>query len=73
MRINIKVKADCSFESIEEISSNNYKINLKSKPENNKANLELIKILSKYFKVDISKIKIIKGKTSKNKIVDVDC
>jgi hypothetical protein len=73
MRINIKVKTDCSFESIEEISNNNYKINLKSKPENNKANLELIKILSKYFKVDISKIKIIKGKTSKNKIVDVDC
>jgi hypothetical protein len=73
MKINIKVKTDCPFEDIEKISDNNYKIKLKSKPENNKANLELIKMLSKEFKIDISKIKIIKGKTSKNKIVNIDC
>jgi len=66
MKISVKVKTGCKKQDI--IEGGALKVNLKSQPENNKANLELVKVLSKYFK---KKVKIVKGFTSKNKIVEV--
>ena len=68
MIINIKVKPSSGKQEIEKISNNQYLINLKNPPEDNKANLELIKILKKHFKRNI---KIIKGQKSKNKIIEI--
>jgi len=68
MILNIKVKTSSGKQEIKEISNNQYTISLKSPPEDNKANLELVKLLKKHFKKDI---KIIKGKKSKNKIIEV--
>ena len=45
---------------------NAYRIAVKAKPEHNKANIELIKFLKKALKKDI---KIIRGFTSKEKII----
>lgn len=47
---------------------NAYRIAINTKPENNKANIELIKFLKKALKKDI---KIIRGFTSKEKIIRV--
>jgi uncharacterized protein (TIGR00251 family) len=41
-------------------------------PENGKANQAIIKILSGYLKIPKSKMKIIKGQTSKSKIVKIE-
>lgn len=49
-----------------------YIIKLKSLPKNNKANIELIKLLSKHFNVSQKNIKIKHGLTNKNKIVEVN-
>ena len=68
MIINIRVKANSKKQEIKKLSKKNYLINLKQPPENNKANLELIKLLKKHLKEDI---KIIKGHRSKNKVVKV--
>ena len=68
MIINIKVKPSSEKQEIKELSNNHYTISLKNPPENNKANLELVKLLKKHFKKDI---KIIKGKKSKNKIIEI--
>lgn len=48
------------------------KIKLKAVPEKGKANTELIKFLAKHFKTAKSNIQIIKGKTNKNKIVEIN-
>lgn len=45
---------------------NLYKINIKAKPEHNKANIELIKFLKKYFKKEVE---IIRGLKSRNKVI----
>ena len=42
-------------------------IHIRSKPEKNKANLEIIKELSKKY----GKCRILKGKKSKNKILEI--
>jgi len=68
MIININVKPNSRKAEIEKIDDGNYIIKLKSSPENNKANLELIKILKKYFEKEV---KIKSGFTSRKKVVEV--
>jgi uncharacterized protein YggU (UPF0235/DUF167 family) len=72
MKINVKVKTNSSYEKIEKISDNSFYVYLKSEPKNNLANTELIKIFSKYFNINPEKIKISFGKTSKNKILEIN-
>ena len=71
MKLKIKVVPNSSEQSIEKISEKELKIKLKSVPEKNKANKELLKIISEYFKISTNKIKISKGLFSKNKIVEI--
>ena len=66
MLINIKVKPNSGRQEVEEISSGEYKVYLKSVPENNKANEAIISYLEK---LSGKKAKIIKGKTSKKKTI----
>ena len=51
---------------------NSFKAYLHSAPENNKANLELIVLLSKKIKIPKSNITIIKGDKSRNKKVQFE-
>lgn len=68
MIIKIKVKPNSREQKIEKISDNEFKIHLKEKAENNKANLELLKLLRREFK---KPARIIKGLKSKNKLVEI--
>ncbi len=71
--IKVKVATNSSTESVEfDKESNIYKIRLKASPVNFKANEELIRVLSKYFKVKKAFLKIIKGQTSKNKTIKIE-
>lgn len=65
--MNIKVKLNSGEQSVEKKKESFLLVYLKSPPENNKANLELIKILKKYFGRDI---RIKSGFKSKNKVVE---
>ncbi|MBS3125941.1 DUF167 domain-containing protein [Candidatus Woesearchaeota archaeon] len=47
---------------------NTYLIHLKARPENNKANIELLKFLKKHFRKEVS---IVSGFTSKKKIIEL--
>jgi len=47
-------------------------VSLKSKPERGKANRELIERLADYFGTGKDKIRIISGRTSNKKLVEVD-
>jgi len=66
MIIKVKVKSGSRQQTIKKISEENYKINLKERAEDNKANLELLKLLKKEFG---KQPRILKGRTSKNKII----
>ena len=69
MLIKVKVKTHSGEQAVENLSENMFSVKLKESPENGKANLELIKILSKYFK---KKVKIKSGFTSRNKVVEIE-
>ncbi|MCK4649644.1 DUF167 domain-containing protein [Candidatus Pacearchaeota archaeon] len=69
MRLNIKVCPNSSRQEIQtDINGKIQKVFLKKPAKENKANIELEKLLSKYFK---AKVKIIKGHTSKTKTIEV--
>ena len=54
-----------------EISKNQITIGIESKPIKGEANKEIIKKLSKHFKIPISSIQIKSGQKSKRKIVEI--
>jgi uncharacterized protein (TIGR00251 family) len=68
MKINIKVKPNSNKS---EFLEKQRIVFLKSRPENNQANIELIKLLKKHFKA--SEVKIIKGLKSREKILEIEC
>ncbi len=68
MRIKLKVFPNSGKQKIIKISDDEYKVYLKKPARRNKANEELLKLLSKHF---AKSVKLIKGKTSKNKLVEV--
>lgn len=72
MRIYLSVVANSSQRKIEKMANGNYKINLKAVPEKGKANKELLGLLADYFEVPKNQIKIIGGKTSSRKIVEIN-
>ena len=67
MQIGVLVKTNSKKESIEE-TKNGYIVSVKEKAENNKANLVVVKLLSKYFK---KKVFIKSGLRNKRKIISV--
>jgi len=54
-----------------EVTKNEILINLMSQPIKGEANKELIKLLSKTLKIPKSKISIIKGEKSRQKIIKI--
>lgn len=53
------------------VDGNEITISIKSQPKGGRANLELIKKLAEHFGVSKDEIRIISGKTSKKKLVEV--
>jgi hypothetical protein len=53
-------------------SSGHIKCRLKNKPEGGKANEELIKMISKAIGISIGCFKILRGATSRNKLIKID-
>lgn len=71
MIIHVKVKPNSSKIDIQSFGENQYLVYLKESPENNKANLELTKVLAKHFKIPPKDIKLKFGKKNSHKILEI--
>jgi uncharacterized protein len=71
MIIKIKVRPNSDKQETKKINDLEYYVNLKERVEDNKANIELLKLLKRYFNNEFQNIKIIKGKTSRKKIIEI--
>lgn len=61
-----------SKQRISEVSPENFKVWVHSAPEKGKANEEVIELVSEYFKVSPSRVKLIKGEHSRTKTLAID-
>jgi len=70
MRTTIKVILNAKEESVE-LKDGVLVVRVNKVPENGKANEAVVKLLAKHFKVAKNQVKIIRGLTGRNKIVEI--
>ncbi|MCX6718461.1 MAG: DUF167 domain-containing protein [Candidatus Staskawiczbacteria bacterium] len=71
MKIFVKAKPCAREEKVEKIDENNYVVSVKEPPLKGKANEAIRNALAVYFKTASSKIKIVSGYSSRNKIIEI--
>ncbi len=72
MLVKVRVFPGSKKEKITKTTDNSFEIKIKEKPERGEANKKLILVLSSYFKIPQSKVRLIKGFRQRNKIFKVD-
>lgn len=72
MNISVKVKPNSKAEKVEKISDAEFLLSVKSAPKENKANKAAVELLSEYLDIPKSRITIIRGHRSSNKIISID-
>lgn len=70
-RIYVKVQVKAKKNEVKKIDNEHYKIFTTAVPENGKANNVIIGLLAEFLHVGKTKIKIVKGATSKEKIFEI--
>jgi len=71
MKIFVKAKPNAKEEKVEKISDNDYIVSVKEPPMKGKANEAIRNALAVYFKTASSRIKIVSGFSSRNKIIEI--
>ncbi len=71
MYIKIKVIPQAKKSGIIKLDENHLKVKLLSPPIRYRANKELIELLADYYGINKSAIKIIKGKRSREKFIEI--
>lgn len=70
MKYLISVKLKAKTERVEETESG-FIVHINAPPEKGKANEAIIRLLARYFNVPRSRIRIIRGRTSRMKLVEI--
>ena len=71
MKIFVKVKLRAKEPKVEKIDKTHFLVVVKEMPIEGKANAAVEKAIAKYFKTAASNVRIISGRTSRQKVVDV--
>lgn len=71
-QVKVKVVPNSKKAKVEQTEGGVLKVNVDAPAKEGKANKRLVEILAKYFSKQKSSIRIVKGWTSKNKVVDID-
>lgn len=72
MKIFVTVRTGVEKASVEKIGAARFKVSVKARPEKGKANEAVIRALGKYFGLPSSRLKIISGRASRQKIILVE-
>ena len=70
-KILVHVVPNSRANDVREISDNIIKVKIAAPPIDGKANKELIKVLSKHFRIQKSKVIILKGVASDKKVIGI--
>ncbi len=72
MRISVKVHTKSSQQKVVKGFDEKYDVYLRQAPVDNKANKALVEILAEYFDIKKRGIRIVTGRASRNKIIEID-
>ena len=71
MKITVKAKPNAREEKVEKIDDQNFVVSVTEPPEKGKANDAIRNALAVYFKIGSSRVKIVSGYSSRNKIIEI--
>ncbi len=71
MKISVKAKTMAKKELVEKLSDNEFVVSVKEPPINGRANWAICLAVADYFGVSPSRVSILSGQTTKNKIVEI--
>lgn len=69
MRLRVKVKPCASKNEVRQLGPDNYEVRTTAAPEKGKANQEVIRLLAEFLGVSPSALTIIRGETSREKLI----
>jgi uncharacterized protein (TIGR00251 family) len=72
MRITVRVKANARKNEVKQLGGNQFLVSVTAPPVKGKANEKVIEVLAEYFDRPKRCITILRGRTSKDKIVEIE-
>ena len=72
MKISVRVKSNAKEKDVEETGLRQFLVKVKAPPRENRANLEVVEALAGYFHVAKSRVSIVSGIHSKQKVVQIE-
>lgn len=72
MKLTVTVIPRASCIKVKKIDNKNYKVRLTAAPTDGQANEQLIKVLAEYFSCAKSRIRIVQGRNSRKKVVEIE-
>jgi len=70
--LTVKVQARAAKPGVEKTGEREYKIRVKAAPSKGEANAEVIELLASYLNLPRSSLKIVRGETSRHKLIVFD-
>jgi uncharacterized protein len=71
MKITVRVSVGVSKPGIEKKTESSYLVRVSARAKEGEANKAVVVVLAKYFKISASLVRIVSGKTSRNKTVEI--
>lgn len=71
MRIWVRVKPQARRQEVKKSAGGEYLVSVHAAPREGKANAALIELLAHYFSISKSSVKIIRGKSSRRKLLEI--
>ena len=72
MKLFIQVKTGARSEKVMALGEGRYKIEIKERPIEGRANAAVIAVFSKFFKIPQARVNIIRGLKLKNKVLEIN-
>jgi uncharacterized protein (TIGR00251 family) len=72
MKLSVKVKPNSRKNEVKQLSENSFEVRVCVPPEKGKANEKVIELLSKHLRVPKSRFEIVRGLSSRDKLISVN-
>mgnify|MGYP001577865358 FL=1 len=72
MKVFVKAKPNSKVPKIEKIDAEHFTVAVRERPKDGQANIAIQEVIADYFKVAPSRVRLVSGFSSKNKIFEIE-
>lgn len=72
MIVRVKVKPGSKREEVKELSEDYLEVRVSAPPEKGRANERVLELVAKYYGVRKSSVRILKGETAREKLIEIN-